>query len=262
MLTISKTLENLDSKCALIPFLTAGYPNYQATIDILYILDKRGADIIELGIPYSDALADGPIIQESSRIAINNNIYITQVLEIMKKVSPSIRAPIIIFTYYNPVLSRGIARFLLDISSAGAKGLIIPDLPLEESDILIKLCHIYNIELILFISPGTSKSRISAILSKSPGCIYLLTSYGVTGVRKNLAFKVNNLVDYIKSSTSKKIILGFGICNTKQVDQVSAWQIDGIVIGSAFINKITESVRNKSYRVLESFCTTIKSAMI
>lgn len=261
MFTISRKLNSLSSKCAFIPFVTAGYPNYKSTIDILYILDKQGADIIELGIPYIDALADGPVIQEASRIAISNNVYINQVLDIIKKVSVDLNAPIVVFTYYNLILSRGISKFLSDISVAGVKGLIIPDLPLEESDTLIKFCAFYNIELILFISPGTSINRMSLILSKSPGCVYLLTSYGVTGVRETIAFKVNALIEYIKANTNKKIILGFGISNIEQVNQVSTWGIDGIVIGSAFIKKITESIHNKDYKLLESFCMNIRSAI-
>jgi len=195
---ISKTLRNIDSRCALIPFITAGYPNISSTIEALYILDSKGADIIELGIPYSDALADGPIIQKASRIALEQGIYVDQVFDIVKKVSPQLHAPIIIFTYYNPILVRGISCFIQDLFECGAKGLIIPDLPLEETDYLIMLCNKFDIELILFIAPTSSKARISSIISKSSDCIYLVSSTGVTGIRNEIEGRIDQLAVEIK----------------------------------------------------------------
>nr|YP_010937622.1 tryptophan synthase alpha subunit [Palisada intermedia]WKW95670.1 tryptophan synthase alpha subunit [Palisada intermedia] len=250
------------STCALIPFITAGYPNPDVTIDILYTLDKNGADVIELGIPYSDALADGPTIQKSSKIALDQGVYVDQVLDILDIVTLKLTAPIVIFTYYNPILVRGIRRFIEEISSSGVKGLIIPDLPIEETDYLIYLCLNYSIELILFVAPTSPKDRILNILDKAPGCIYLVSSTGVTGMRNNLNNNVNMLSSYIKHSKGKFIMLGFGISNVSQVAEVSSWDIDALVIGSAFTHVLSSYVDHKS--AVDSvgfFCNEMKSAI-
>nr|YP_010951905.1 Tryptophan synthase alpha subunit [Laurencia obtusa]WMP12844.1 Tryptophan synthase alpha subunit [Laurencia obtusa] len=250
------------STCALIPFVTAGYPNPDVTIDILYTLDNNGADIIELGIPYSDALADGPTIQKSSKIALDQGVYVDQVLGILNRVKSKLTVPIIIFTYYNPILVRGILRFIEEISSRGVKGLIIPDLPIEETDYLVYLCLDYSIELILFVAPNSPKDRILSILDKAPGCIYLVSSTGVTGVRNNLNNNINKLSSYIKNNTGKCIMLGFGISNVSQVAQVSRWDIDALVIGSAFTRVLSSYLDHKS--AVDSvgfFCNEMKSAI-
>lgn len=255
---ISQVLRNKKSNCALIPFITAGYPDKETSIKALHMLDKQGADIIELGVPYSDALADGFVIQQSSKIALENGIYIDQVLSILMEVSSSLNAPIIIFTYYNPILVRGIRKFIREISLFGAKGLIIPDLPLEESDYIIELCLNFNIELILFIAPNSSDERIQAIISKSPGCIYVVSSYGVTGTRSSINNQINLLINKIKENSDKNIMLGFGISNCQQVALLSKWNIDGIVVGSAFINAISGKSTSSAIKHLGSFCNQLK----
>lgn len=263
MLTISKAISNTNLKSALIPFITAGYPNLDVTLQVIQLLDKHRVDAIELGIPYSDALADGLVIQESSRIALEQKIYIDQVLSLLNNLSHKVKVPIIIFTYFNPVLSRGLHRFVKEICEAGAKGLIIPDLPLEESDYLIALCCHYNIELILFVSPASSESRIKEIVLKAPGCIYLVSSYGVTGLRSTIQYSIQSLVRAIKHHKNKSVMLGFGISNEKQVADIINLNldVDAIVMGSAFINHIKSSYYNQSYEILDLFCNKIKSAI-
>uniref|UniRef100_A0AAU7YPL7 Tryptophan synthase alpha chain n=1 Tax=Gracilaria hainanensis TaxID=2871843 RepID=A0AAU7YPL7_9FLOR len=261
MNVITNCLRNKSSSCALVPFITAGYPNIKTCIQALKVLDKKGADAIELGIPYSDALADGPIIQEASQVALQQGIYIEQVLYILETVIPELNAPIIIFTYYNPILVRGVDKFISEISEAGVKGLIIPDLPLEEVDYIIELCNVYDIELILFIAPTSSKSRIQLILSKSPGCIYLVSSCGVTGFRDSINSKIKNIADSIKSQTSKLIMLGFGINNATQAAQIVNWNIDGIVVGSAMINQMMGKLPQETLDSLGTFCQELKLSM-
>ena len=263
MFTISETISSVKTRSALIPFITAGYPNLETTVKLIHLLDKKGANAIELGIPYSDALADGVVIQESSRIALEQEIYIDQILNLVQQVSSNVMAPIIIFTYYNPILCRGIDRFVKEIAESGAKGLVVPDLPLEESDYLISLCNDYSIELILFVSPTSSENRIRAIVSKAPGCIYLVSSCGVTGLRVSIDDRVQKLVKKIKRGANKCVMLGFGISNEYQVSQIMDLQldIDAIVMGSAFINKITESLIDNNYEKVGSFCENIKSAI-
>nr|YP_009395108.1 Tryptophan synthase alpha subunit [Bryothamnion seaforthii]ARW63876.1 Tryptophan synthase alpha subunit [Bryothamnion seaforthii] len=250
------------STCALIPFITAGYPSLETTLKALYTLDQKGADIIELGIPYSDALADGPIIQESSKVALQQGVYIDQVFNLLSQINPKLTAPIVIFTYYNPVLVRGIDRFIKEISYLGVKGLIIPDLPIEETDYLNYLCSKYNIELILFIAPTSSMDRITSILSKAPGCIYLVSGTGVTGIRKNVNYEISRLSSYIKSKTDKLVMLGFGISNSSQVSQISQWDIDGLVIGSAFVRILSNEVDSDDVSYLGSFCSQMKDSIV
>nr|YP_009295733.1 tryptophane synthase alpha subunit [Mastocarpus papillatus]AOL58217.1 tryptophane synthase alpha subunit [Mastocarpus papillatus] len=261
MTAISEVLRCKDSKCALIPFITAGYPNLNSTVNALYVLDNEGADVIELGIPYSDALADGPIIQESSRIALEQGVCLDQILNMLKLVSPNLNAPVIIFTYYNPVLVRGIKQFIKDIYVSGARGLIIPDLPLEEIDYLIELCNLFKIELILFIAPTSSDIRICSILSKSPGCIYLVSSYGVTGLRHHISTRIDKLAERIKFKADKLIMLGFGISSSEQVSEIANWNIDGIVIGSAFISVMLNKSQDAAIESLGNSCKKFRMAI-
>nr|YP_010155895.1 tryptophane synthase alpha subunit [Cumathamnion serrulatum]QQY85297.1 tryptophane synthase alpha subunit [Cumathamnion serrulatum] len=265
MKLISTILNNKrqDINCALIPFITAGYPSFSSSIEAIYTLDREGADIIELGVPYSDSLADGPLIQYSSKVALSQGIYIEEVLNILKIVTNKVTSPIIIFTYYNPILVRGLDKFIMEISSSGAKGLMIPDLPIEETDYMICLCSFYKIELILFIAPTSSHTRISSIIDKSPGCLYLVSSTGVTGMRHNINYNLNELSDYIKLQTNKLVMIGFGISNTSQASEFSQWDIDAIVIGSAFIKILSNQDLSTSDMMLELgiFCNSIKLAI-
>lgn len=258
---ISSILSNQKGNCSLIPFITAGYPNIATTIKAINELDKGGADIIELGIPYSDALADGPVIQNASLVAIQQKVYIDQVLFIIQSVYKSINAPIIIFTYYNPVLKRGLNRFIQEISSAGVKGLIIPDLPLEEADDLILISNNHNIELILFVAPTSSLDRINMIIDKSPGCIYLVSSTGVTGMRDNIDETVCELSEYIKKLSNKLIMLGFGISNPLQAEKLSKWNIDGLVVGTAFMQTLSHNDIDNNVNTLSHFCKSLRKAI-
>nr|YP_009397590.1 Tryptophan synthase alpha subunit [Dipterosiphonia australica]ARW66776.1 Tryptophan synthase alpha subunit [Dipterosiphonia australica] len=257
------------STLALIPFITAGYPSISLTIQALLTLDKKGADIIELGIPYADALADGPLIQHASKIALRNGVYIDQVLNILEDVQFKINVPIIIFTYYNPILVRGLSRFIKEISERGAQGLIIPDLPIEEIDYLLSLCESYKLELILFISPTSSNSRIANIVYKAPGCVYLVSTTGVTGMRDSLNSNINCTSNYIQLKANKLVMLGFGISSPEQVSFISKSKlnIDGIVVGSAFTNIFLKDSNDKqdfskTINKLGNFCEQMKEAIM
>jgi len=263
MSKISKTISNIQSNYALVPFIMAGYPSMSITEEMLYLLNDRGADVIELGIPYADALADGIVIQAASQIALERNVTIEQVVDLLYKVTPSIKTPIVIFTYFNPILSRGLERFIKDISAAGALGLVVPDLPLEESDYLIALCDLYKLELIFFISPSTSEQRMKFIISKAPGCLYLVSSYGVTGFRKSLSSHIKDLVKSLRTQTNKPIMLGFGISNLQHVESIMEMSLDinALVIGTAIIKLITEGHNLNSYKSLQLFCEDIKGIL-
>nr|P31204.1 RecName: Full=Tryptophan synthase alpha chain [Antithamnion sp.]CAA79757.1 tryptophane synthase [Antithamnion sp.] len=259
---ISESLRSHPNSCALIPFITAGYPDINTTIQALYELDSQGADIIELGIPYSDALADGSVIQHSSLIALQGGTYIDQVLHILEVVSTKLNTPIIILPYYNPILKRGIEKFIKQISLMGAKGLIVPDLPLEETDELIVICNDNQIELVLFVAPTSSMKRINSISKKSPGCIYLVSSTGVTGVRDDIDIKVMELSNYIKKVSNKFIMLGFGISTPEHIKKIMKWNIDGVVVGSAFVKKLSALKIDDRISSISSLCKSLKKATI
>lgn len=259
MSTISETICSMKPGLAFVPFITAGYPNIETSKQVIQLLDKNGANLIEIGIPYSDALADGVVIQESSHIALGQSIYIDQVLDLLSQVSPMIVAPVIIFTYFNPVLSRGLHRFIREIAQLGVKGLVVPDLPLEESDYLIALCNYYDVELILFVSPASSKKRIKDIIYKAPGALYFVSSYGVTGSRKSISCNLRSLVADIKQQTDKCIMLGFGIYDAVQVREIVNLNlgIDAIIMGTAFTNQIKFAHSSGDYVKISEFCESI-----
>nr|YP_009297791.1 tryptophan synthase alpha subunit [Kumanoa americana]AOM67525.1 tryptophan synthase alpha subunit [Kumanoa americana] len=261
MKSISQVFTDLNNQCALIPFITAGDPNLECTEQVLKILDQEGADIIELGLPYSDPLADGPIIQEASRKALSKGITLDKILSMVTKVTFSINAPLILFTYYNPILSRGIKKFLIDIAQAGIKGLIIPDLPVEEADYVIDLCKTVSLELILLITPTSSQSRVKSILSKSSQVVYVVSATGVTGFRDQINIEMKDFIKSIKAQTDKTIILGFGISTTNHVNQISQWEIDGIVIGSAFVKRLANNPQDNHFDNLTTFCSSLKKVL-
>jgi tryptophan synthase alpha chain len=178
MSSVSECFERLrnQAQCALIPFLTAGDPDLETTAKALQILDRNGADLIELGVPYSDPLADGPVIQAAATRSLSNGTRLEDVLQLVKQASPALRAPIILFTYYNPILNRGIEKFLKDIAEVGAKGLVVPDLPLEEAETLLRPAKDYGIELTLLVAPTSPRERITAIAEQSQGFIWNLAS--------------------------------------------------------------------------------------
>jgi tryptophan synthase alpha chain len=262
MKTIAQIFTTLGTQCALIPFITAGDPDLNATKQALKILDKEGADIIELGLPYSDPLADGPIIQEASRKALSKGVTLDKILNLVASISYSMKAPLVLFTYYNPVISRGTKKFLTDVSRAGIKGLIIPDLPVEEADYVIDLCSGLSLELILLITPTSSEDRIKTILQKTSNVVYVVSTTGVTGFRDEINNEMQNFIKKIKSQTNKSIILGFGISTINQVAQISQWEINGIVIGSAFVQRVANYQIDNHLNDVKFFCTSIKKVLI
>ncbi len=266
---ISSILNNnyQQSVCSLIPFITAGYPNIELTLEAILELDRQGADAIELGVPYSDALADGPLIQEASKVSIQNGTSLSSVFAILKKIKTRINTPIIIFTYYNPILVKGIQSFISEIAMLGVQGLIIPDLPLEESGYINSLCKISNLELIMFISPTSSNKRISDIIYKSEGCLYLVSSTGVTGIRDKIDARISRISNEILMYSNKMVMLGFGIAYPDQIKKIikSSTGINGFVVGSAFIRILSTYIDEGNQNVIHDigeFCAEMKSATL
>ncbi|MFN9816571.1 MAG: tryptophan synthase subunit alpha, partial [Pseudanabaena sp.] len=203
MISVSARFEELRAKGqpALIPFITAGDPSLETTAKALRVLDQNGADMIELGVPYSDPLADGPVIQAAATRALQNGTTLEKVLDVVRVVAPELRSPIILFTYYNPILNLGIENFLQTIYEAGVRGLVVPDLPLEESHVLLEPAQKAGIEVILLVAPTSPPDRVAAIAAKSQGFIYVVSATGVTGVRTEVAKGVKTMIEQLRVIT-------------------------------------------------------------
>jgi len=263
MVSVSDCMEALRDRgqCALIPFITAGDPDLKTTAEALRILDRSGADLIELGVPYSDPLADGPVIQAAATRALQQGTKLETVLEMVREVAPTIRAPIILFTYYNPILNRGIETFLQEIAEAGVKGLVVPDLPLEEVEVMLKPAAITGIEIILLVAPTTPKDRIEAIAHQAQGFIYLVSVTGVTGIRSELETRVYDLLTELRGVTDKAIGVGFGISQPGHARQVMEWGADAVIVGSAFVKRLAEGEPHQGLEAIEIFCRSLKAVI-
>jgi tryptophan synthase alpha chain len=253
-------LKNND-ECALIPFITAGDPDLATTAEALKILDKKGADIIELGVPYSDPLADGPVIQAAATRALEKGVKLEDVLAVVQQVKTEISTPIVLFTYYNPIFYRGVDRFLEEVAEAGVKGLVVPDLPLEEAESLINAAAAKDIEVILLVAPTSPIERIQAIAQKSKGFIYLVSVTGVTGVRSQVATNVADLITSLRSVTDKPIGVGFGISEPQQAKQVKDWGADAVIVGSAFVKRLADVSPDVGLNAIADFCHNLKTAI-
>jgi tryptophan synthase alpha chain len=263
MSRISQCFDRLRDRgqCALIPFITAGDPDLATTAAALRLLDDRGADLIELGIPYSDPLADGPVIQAAATRALHRGVRLEAVLEMLRTVSPSLRAPLILFTYYNPILHRGIDTFLQQIAQAGVAGLVVPDLPLEEAEVLIKPASTLGIDVVLLVAPTSPMERIAAIAQQSQGFIYLVSVTGVTGMRSQMESRVQDLLYSLRGVTDKAIGVGFGISQPEHARQVMEWGADAAIVGSAFVKRLAEGTPQQGLQAIAEFCHTLKIAI-
>ena len=250
------------NQCALIPFITAGDPDLATTAEALQVLDRNGADFIELGVPYSDPLADGPTIQAAATRALQRGTQLDSVLEMVTQVSPKLQAPLILFTYYNPILHRGIETFLQQISHAGVRGLVVPDLPLEEAEVVLNPAKALGLELVLLVAPTSSSERMAAIAQQSQGFIYLVSVTGVTGVRAQVGNRVQGLLAELRKVTEKPIGVGFGISQPEQAHQVMEWGADAAIVGSAFVKRLATGSPAEGLDAIATFCQSLKAALV
>lgn len=228
-------------KKAFIAFITAGYPNLNITEKLIYAFEKKGVDILELGVPFSDPMADGPVIQLASQEALKKNTHLVDILKLVKKVRRGVNIPICLMTYYNPIFCFPEKEFITQAKESGVDGVIIPDLPPEEGRDFIKAAHYAGLDTICFLSPTSSLKRIKFISRVSKGFIYYVSLTGVTGVRKKLGEDIRKNINLIKRYTGKPICVGFGISTSSQVRAVQEFS-DGVIIGSAIVQKIKENV--------------------
>jgi tryptophan synthase alpha chain len=250
-------------RCALMPFLMAGDPDLSSTRSTLLSLQAAGADLIELGIPYSDPLADGPVIQAAASRALGSGTTPGRVLEMITSLKGELQIPVILFTYSNPLLNRGMEAFCRDAAAAGAAGLVVPDLPLEEAEKLSSIASDHGLDLVLLVAPTTPADRMGRIAAASRGFTYLVSVTGVTGVRTSLESRVADLVQQLKAMGPTPVAVGFGISGPEQARQVRDWGADGTIVGSALVKVMAQAHSQQSdiAAAAGEFCTQLRSAL-
>lgn len=229
-----------DRRRAFVPYITAGDPSLQATEQIILELERSGADIIELGVPFSDPMADGPVIQRASERALANNVSVRDCLEVVRRVRKQSQIPIVLFSYLNPMLSIGLERLGNELKSAGVDGVLATDLVPEEADDFRAALKSADIDLIFLVAPTSTDERIKLIAEASSGFVYAVSRTGVTGVRQSLSEAALNLVQRVKRFTDLPVAVGFGISTPEQVNEV--WQhADAAVVGSRIVAEIEKN---------------------
>jgi len=246
---IKKIFEKKSKK--LVTFTTGGDPNLDTSLEILNIIINNGIDIIEIGMPFSDPMADGPTIQESSVRSIENGTKINDIFEIVNKVRKlNDKIPIILMGYYNSIFNLGIDKFTSKCAEVGVDGLIIVDLqPEEDSELYLKTRE-KNIDLIRLITPTTDENRLNTILQNASGFLYYVTITGITGQNSANLEDLKKSINIIKLSTKLPIVAGFGIKNRKDVEDISAFT-HGVVVGSSIVNIIKSNLQNKNNIISE-----------
>lgn len=219
---------------ALIPYVTVGYPSIEATLKVVPLLARSGCDIVELGIPFSDPLADGVTIQKASFQALRNGVTPKVCLEVARQLSHEVDIPLVFMTYFNPVFSYGLEQFCRDCAHSGVNGLIIPDLPPEEGAQLEASSQRQGLDLIYLLAPTSTEERIRLVAERSRGFIYLVSLTGVTGARDNLPPGLETFVTKVRKVATQPLCVGFGISTTEQAEQV-AGIADGVIVGSRII---------------------------
>jgi len=225
---------NQPNHTALIPYITVGYPSIEATLKVVPLLAGSGCDIVELGVPFSDPLADGTTIQKASFYALKNGVTPQLCLEIAKQLSQMVEIPLVFMTYFNPVFSYGLEEFCIACTGSGIDGLIIPDLPPEEGSELEAITQKQGIDLIYLLAPTSTDERIRLVAERSQGFIYLVSVTGVTGVRDRLPANLEAFVTKVRKVTTQPLCVGFGISTPGQAGRV-AQIADGVIVGSRII---------------------------
>ena len=235
---------------ALIAFISAGDPDINTTKSLVLEMERRGADIIELGVPFSDPLADGPTIQKSYLRALKGKTSLKKIIKMVKELRQKTGIPIVLMSSYNPVLRYGEDRFVNDAVMSGIDGVIIPDLPPEESDNLCKMASQKGLDTVFLLAPTSDEERMKLICGRSCGFIYYISVTGITGARKSLSDNIGGMVKKIKRFTGLPVAVGFGVSTREQAGKIAKYS-DGIIVGSAIVKIIEEFGQDKKKLVKE-----------
>lgn len=242
----------------LIVYLTAGDPNLDATGELLPALDRAGADVIELGVPFSDPLADGPVIQRASERALRSGTTLRKILDRFPKWRPKVHAPIILFSYFNPLLQYGLERFAATAAQAEVDGALVVDLSPEEAESYVRAMRAQNLDTVFLASPTSTDTRLQRAAQLSTGFLYLISRTGVTGERSDMASSVQPLAERARRLTSLPLAIGFGISTPAQVREVQS-HADAAVVGSAVVHFIDEHYSREGLTSIEKFVRGLKA---
>ena len=259
MSRIEKRLASLNGNKALVAFYTAGDPDLSASKDIFAVIEKNGADIIEIGVPFSDPLADGPTIQASSHRSLQNGTTLKKIIQLVVDIRKNSELPIILMTSFNPIFVYGQKEFVADAVNAGVDGVIIPDLPPEEAERFLGLAE--GLDMIFLLAPTSTPARVQQVEKISKGFIYYISLTGTTGTKETLSAGLEEKVKEIKKTVSLPVLVGFGVSGPEQARQ-AAQISDGVIIGSAIVKLIdTHSDPAERDLKLAEFLTSIQKAI-
>lgn len=244
---------------AFIPFITCGDPDLETTEKIVRTAASSGADLIELGIPFSDPTAEGPVIQGANIRALSGGVTTDKIFEMVKKLRRDLSLPLVFMTYANVVFSYDADKFIKTCSDIGIDGLILPDLPFEEKEEFLPICHKYGVDLISLITPA-SESRIAMICKEAEGFLYIVSSLGVTGTRSEITTDLSSLMSVVRQNTGIPSAIGFGISTPEQASEMAKLS-DGAIVGSAIIRLIEKYGRNAAEPVGE-YIKSMKEAVL
>jgi tryptophan synthase alpha chain len=242
MSRLAETFRRLreEDRPGLVTYITAGDPDLPRSGEILKALDRAGADVLEVGVPFSDPLADGPVIQRATERALLAGTTLTGVLDLVARLRAEIAAPIVIFSYANPILRMGAERFADEARQAGVDGVLVLDLPIEEAAEFRTLLATRGIDMIFLLSPTTTDERIKTAATLGRGFLYAISRLGVTGARDTVATSARAVVERVRAATDMPVAVGFGISSPEHVREVGQWA-DAAVVGSALVNVIAET---------------------
>ncbi|MCH5211954.1 MAG: tryptophan synthase subunit alpha [Oscillospiraceae bacterium] len=255
---MSKIKSAFENGKAFIPFITCGDPDLETTEKIVCAAAENGADLIELGIPFSDPTAEGPVIQGANIRALAGGVTTDKIFDMVKRLRKSVTIPMVFMTYANVVFSYGAEKFISICNEIGIDGLILPDLPFEEKEEFLPLCKKYDVDLISLVAP-TSADRISMIAKEASGFIYIVSSLGVTGTRSEITTDLDSIIEVVRKNTDVPCAIGFGISTPEQAARMAAVS-DGAIVGSAII-KIIEEYGKDAAKPVGEYINSMKQAI-
>lgn len=255
MSRIRKAFENGK---AFIPFITGGDPDIETTEKLLYVMQEAGADLIEIGIPFSDPVAEGVVIQDANERALSAGCTTDKLFDMVKRAREKVTVPVVFMTYINPIYTYGKEKFMKRCVECGMDGVIVPDLPYEEKDEIAGVCEEYGIDLISLIAP-TSHDRIKMIAKEAKGFIYCVSSMGVTGVRSEIKTNIGEMTSMVKEVTDVPCAVGFGISTPEQAKEMAAVS-DGAIVGSAIVKIVAQYGKDSAPKVAE-YVRSMKEAV-
>lgn len=256
---MNRIQQAFDHGKAFIPFITGGDPNLETTKRLIIAMEKAGADLIEIGLPFSDPIAEGIVIQEANERALAAGCTTDRLFDMVKEVRKTVKVPLVFLTYINPIFTYGKEKFMERCVECGIDGLIVPDLPYEEKGEIREICDQYHVELVSMIAP-TSKARIRMIAKEAKGFIYVVSSLGVTGVRSEIKTNIAEMTDMIREVTDTPCAIGFGISKPEQAAKMAAVS-DGAIVGSAIVRMVAQHGED-SVPVVAEYVKNMKEAVI